>query len=73
MCRTFSELMRHQFGNMHLTLTYEMCGSRNYLVYFGQPENDEHCVLYGVWFCVSFVHDFGSVTLLFSGTPISGM
>jgi hypothetical protein len=65
--------MRHSFGNdaSHINLG-DACFS-NCPVYFGQPENGDCCVLSGVCLCVSFVCDFGSVTLLFSDTLISGM
>jgi hypothetical protein len=61
--RTWSEPMHHPFGNdaSHMNL----CDAwfLNCPAYFGQPENDNYCVLSDVCLCVSFIHDFGSVTL----------
>jgi hypothetical protein len=48
-------------GTMHLT----------YLAYFRQHENDDCYVLSDVYLYVSFIHNFDSVTLLFSDTLIS--
>jgi hypothetical protein len=58
-------------GMMHLTLTYEMCGFRIvHRILDSLRMTIVACYLvFGS--CVSFVHDFSSVTLLFSGTPIS--
>jgi hypothetical protein len=46
----------------------------NCLAYFGQPKNDDQRVLTGyTGSCLSFICGFGSVTPLFSGTPILGV
>jgi hypothetical protein len=73
LCRTCNEHMRHPFGNDASHINLWDAWFLNYLAHFGQPENGDRCVLSGVCLCVSFVHDFGSVTLLFSDTPISGV
>ena len=67
-CRTCtcSEFMRHPFGNDASHLNLWDAWFSNCPAYFEQPENDDHCVLSGVCLCVYFVHNFGSVTLLFS-------
>jgi hypothetical protein len=58
-------------GMMHLTLSCEVHRSR--IVPFGQTENGGHCV--HIWFLtrVPSIHDFDSVTMLFSFTPISSV
>jgi hypothetical protein len=69
-CRTFSEPMHHPFRNDASHMNLWDVWLLNCLAYFGQPENDDRCILSGVCLCVSFIHDFSSVTLLFSDTPI---
>jgi hypothetical protein len=66
--------MCHPFRNdaPHIKL----CGAsfHNCLAYFGKPKNGEQRALSGyASSCVSFVRGFGSVTPLFSVTPILGM
>jgi hypothetical protein len=59
---------------MHLTLSCEVHRSQICPVYFGQPENGDRHVLSGYTDShVSFIRDFGSITLLFSGTSILGV
>jgi hypothetical protein len=58
---------------MHLTLTYEMCGSRivqRILDILRMATVTCYMVSDS---CVSFICDFDSVTLLFSGTLISSV
>jgi hypothetical protein len=69
--RTCSELIHHSFGNDASHMNLWDAWFPNCPAYFGQPENDDRCVLSGVYLGVSFIRDFGSVTLLFFGTPIS--
>jgi hypothetical protein len=73
MCSTCSEPMRHPLRNMHLTLNCEMCDSR----IFQRILDSLRMVIVACYLmsvsCVSFIHDFNSVTLLFSGTPISSV
>jgi hypothetical protein len=71
--RTYSEPMRHLFGNdtSHVNLWDALFP--NCSTYFGQRENGDHCVLSDVCLCVSFIRDFDSVTLLFSDTLILGV
>jgi hypothetical protein len=60
-----SEHMHHTFGNE----SFQNCP-----LYFGLLENDDQHVLSGYTSsCVSFVRGFGSVTPLFSVTPILGV
>jgi hypothetical protein len=73
MCRTYSEPMCHLFRNDAAHINLLDAWFSNCPAYFGQSENDDHYVLFGVCLCVSFVHDFDSVTLLFSNTPISAI
>jgi hypothetical protein len=56
---------------MHLTLSCEVHRSR--IVPFGHPENGGCCM--HIWFLtrVHSIHDFDSVTLMFSFTPISSV
>jgi hypothetical protein len=70
-CRTCSEPMCHPFGNDASHINLWDAWFPNYPAYFRQPKNDDRCVLSSVCLCVSFVHDFGSLTLLFSDIPIS--
>jgi hypothetical protein len=56
-------------GTMHLTLSCEV--HRSQIVLFGQPENDGRCVHIRFLTCVCSVHDFDSVTPLFSKLPSS--
>jgi hypothetical protein len=66
-----SEPMRHPFGNDAHQIKLWGASFSNYPAHFGQPENGDQRVLSGYTsFCVSFVHGFGSVTPLFSITPI---
>jgi hypothetical protein len=65
--------MHHPFGNDASHMNLWDAWFLNYPMYFGQSENDDRCMLSGVCLCMSFVHNFGSVTLLFSGTLISGV
>jgi hypothetical protein len=57
-------------GTMHLTLTCEMRGSR-IVQRILDSMRMSIIVFYLVSVFVSFIHDFGSVTLLFSDTSIS--
>jgi hypothetical protein len=70
-CRTCSKPMCYPFGNDASRMNLWHAWFLNYPAYFGQPENGDCCVLSDVYLCVSFIHDSGSVTLLFSDTPIS--
>jgi hypothetical protein len=71
-CRTCNEQMCHPFGNDESHMNWD-AWFLNCPTYFGQPENGDYCMLSGVYLSVSFIHDFGSVTLLFFDTPISGV
>jgi hypothetical protein len=70
-CSTCSKPMHHS-GTMHLTWTCEMRGS-----WIVQHILDNLRMTTIVYFLmsvfVSFIHDFGSITLLFSNTLISGV
>jgi hypothetical protein len=64
-----SKPMCHPFGNDAPHIKFLNCPA-----YFGQPENGDQRELSGyASSCVSFIHGFGSVTLLFSGTPTLGV
>jgi hypothetical protein len=63
--------MRHLFRNDVSHMNLWDAWFPNCPAYFGQPENDDRCLLSGVYLYVSFIHDFGSVTLIFSDTSIS--
>jgi hypothetical protein len=65
--------MRHPFENDASQINLRDSWFLNCLAYFGQPENSDCFVLSGVCLYVSFIHDFGSITLLFSDTLISGV
>jgi hypothetical protein len=69
-CRICSKLMCHLFGNDASHMNLWDVWFPNCLAYFRQPKNGNRCVLSSVCLCVSFIHDFGSVTLLLSGTLI---
>jgi hypothetical protein len=69
-----SEPMRHPFGNDAPHIKLWGASFPNCLAYFRQPENDNQRVLSGyASSCVSFIRSFGSVTPLFSVTPILGV
>jgi hypothetical protein len=72
-CRTCSEPMCHPFGNDASHINLWDAWFPNCAVYFGRHENGDRYVVSGVCLCVSFAHDFGSITQLFSDTPISGV
>jgi hypothetical protein len=65
--------MRHSFGNDASQMNLCDVWFLNCPAYFEQPENGDRCVLSGVYLYVSLAHDLGSVTLLFSDTPILGV
>jgi hypothetical protein len=65
--------MRHPFGNEASHMNLWDAWILNCPAYFRHPKNDDCCVLFNVCLCVSFVRDFGSVTLLLSVTSISGV
>jgi hypothetical protein len=71
MCRTCSELIHHPFRNDASHMNLWDARFTNCPTYFRQSENGDRYMLSGVCLCVSFVHNFGSVTLLFSDTLIS--
>jgi hypothetical protein len=58
---------------VHLTLTCEMRGSRIVQRIFDSLRIATVACYLVSGSCVSFIHDFNSVTLLFSSTPISGV
>jgi hypothetical protein len=60
-------------GRMHLTLTCEMCDFRIVHCILDSPRMAIFVCYLVSDSCVPFVRDFGSVTLLFYGTPISGV
>jgi hypothetical protein len=66
---TLANLCVTHSGMMHLTLSCEV--HHSWIIPFGQPENGGRCM--HIWFLIRVpsVHDFDSVTLLFSFTPIS--
>jgi hypothetical protein len=70
-CRTCSKPMRHLFRNDASHMNLWDVWFPNCSLYFGQPENRDHCVLSGVSLVCFFIRDFGSVILLFSDTTIS--
>jgi hypothetical protein len=72
-CRTCSKPMHYLFRNDASHINMWDAWFPNCPVYFGHLEHDDCCMLSGVWFCVSFIHDFDSVILLFSNTPILGV
>jgi hypothetical protein len=57
-------------GTMHLTLTCEMHDSRIVQRILDNPRIATIAYYLVSGSCVSFIHDFGSVTLLFYATPI---
>jgi hypothetical protein len=65
-CRTYSEPMCYPFGNDASHMNLWDPRFLNCPAYFGQRENDDRCMLSGVCLCVSFVHNFSSITLLLS-------
>jgi hypothetical protein len=67
-CRTCSEPMHHLFVNDASQMNLWDAWFLNCPAYFIQLENDNRCVLSIVYLCVSFVHNFGIITLLFSDT-----
>jgi hypothetical protein len=69
--RTCSEYMRHPFRNNTSHMNLWDAWFPNYPTYFRQPENDGCYVLSGVCLYVSFIRNFGSITLLFFDTSIS--
>jgi hypothetical protein len=71
MCRTCSKHMYHPFGNDTSHINLWDAWFPNSPTYFGHHENYGRCVLSDVCLCTSFIHDFGSINLLFSSTPIS--
>jgi hypothetical protein len=69
-----SEPMHHPFGNDTSHIKLWGASFQNCPTYFGQPKDYYQRVLSGyASSCVSFIHGFGSVTLLFSVTPILGV
>jgi hypothetical protein len=58
---------------MHLTLTCEMCGSRIVQRILDSLRMTTVACYLVSGSRVSFIHDFSSVTLLFSSTLISGV
>jgi hypothetical protein len=55
-CRTCSEHMRHIVRNDASHINLSDTWFPNCLAYFGQPDNDDRCVLSCVFFvCLSFV------------------
>jgi hypothetical protein len=72
-CRTHGEHMCHPFGNDISHINLWDAWFQNCSTYFGQPENDDRYILSGVYLCVYFIHNFSSITLLFSDIPISDM
>jgi hypothetical protein len=69
-----NEPMRHPFENDAPHIKLWGASVPNCPAYLGEPENGDQYVLSDYAdSCVSFVHGFDSVTLLFSGTSILGM
>jgi hypothetical protein len=69
-----SEPMCQPFRNDAPHIRLWVASLLNCAMYFGQPENDDQYVSSGyAGSCVSFIHDFDSVTPLFSITSILGV
>jgi hypothetical protein len=73
MCRTCSEPMRHLFGNDASHITCEMRCSRIFQHILDSLRMVTVACYLVSGSCVSFIRDFGSITMLFSGTLISGV